>query len=79
MPGTFGFLGLDLTGMTYGELFLIALGVELIVAFGVTVAAHFTSGVVRVAIIALAVLQCVFLLGYILLLAAVPTGLRMPA
>jgi hypothetical protein len=65
--------------MTYGELFLIALGVELIIAFGVTVAAHFTGGILRVAIIALAVLQCAFVLGYIFVVATHPAGAPMPA
>jgi hypothetical protein len=39
-----------------GELFLIVLGLELLLACGVMVVAAFTSGIIRVAIIALSVL-----------------------
>jgi hypothetical protein len=72
MPGTFDFFGFQLPAMTFGELFLIVVGLELLLAFGVTVAAHFTSGIVRAAVIALAVL-----LGALVLLIVVGYGVAL--
>lgn len=65
--------------LTDKGIFTIGVGLELILAFGVLVAVAFTSGIIRVALIVLAVLLGAFVLWFFIALAVSHPGAAIPA